>query len=193
MANELLLQAIAVTAELTGTELTKEAARVFADDLTEYPLEQVLAALKRCRQECRGRMSIADVISRIDDGRPTADEAWAMIPRDEDGSTVWTQEMATAFGLCASMIGDRDATAARMAFRGAYERAVKKARDRHEAVHWFPSLGRDPSQRAAALENAVEKGRISAKLASALIPIELSPGIAALLAPVAAKLTRHTP
>lgn len=35
--NENLLKAIAVTAELTGTELSIDAARMMAEDLSQYP------------------------------------------------------------------------------------------------------------------------------------------------------------
>ncbi len=184
-----VLQAIAVTMEVTGTELSAAAAKVFAADLAPYPEAQILAALERVRKEVRGRMTVADVISRIDDGRPTADEAWAMIPTTEAESCVWTFEMATAFGLACKLMTTRDSTAARMAFRATYEREVKVAREHALPVRWFPSLGSDATLRAAVLEDAVAKGRMSAAHAAKLLPdLELSPAIAALVAPVAAKL-----
>ena len=78
-----LNEAIAVTAELTGTVLSKVAAQVMAEDLARYPEAQVMGALTRCRRELKGRLTIADVISRLDDGRPGVEEAWAMLPKDE--------------------------------------------------------------------------------------------------------------
>ena len=92
-----LLEALAVTAELTGTELSEAAARAMVADLQAYPAQQVLVALTRCRRELKGRLTIAAVLERLDDGRPGPNEAWAMIPQDEAGSVVWTQEMAEAF------------------------------------------------------------------------------------------------
>ena len=54
-----LIDALAVTAELTGTDLTKAAVKVMARDLRVYPLGQVLGALTRCRRELKGRLTIA--------------------------------------------------------------------------------------------------------------------------------------
>ena len=98
-ASKAILQAIAVTAELTGTQLSEPAARVFAGDLAAYPEAQVLGALTRCRKEVRGRLTLQDVIGRLDDGRPGAEEAWAMLPKDEAASCVWTDEMCSAWGV----------------------------------------------------------------------------------------------
>src|SRR3972149_3860069 len=51
MKQNKLLEALAVTAELTGTELSEAAAKVMHNDLTAYPLGQVLSSLHRCRRE----------------------------------------------------------------------------------------------------------------------------------------------
>jgi hypothetical protein len=181
-----LLQAIAVTAEITGTELSEAAARVFASDLAEYPEDEVLGALTRARREVKGRLTVADVIGRLEDGRPSADEAWAMLPFNEDDSCVWSDEMAAAYGVVSKLMVSRDSNAARMAFRQAYEREVKKARDNRVRVHWFASLGRDATARAACLEDAVRKGRLTAAYATKLYPAlpEVCPEVAALMAPV---------
>ena len=112
---ESLLQAIAVTAELTATQLSQSAARVMAQDLARYPEAQVLEALTRCRRELKGRMTIADVLTRIDDGRPDPEEAWAMLPKDEGSSVVWTEEMAQAFGIAYPLMRSGEMIPARMA------------------------------------------------------------------------------
>ena len=44
-----ILKAVAVTAELTGTELSEAALRVMAGDLDAHPEAAVLRALDRCR------------------------------------------------------------------------------------------------------------------------------------------------
>lgn len=155
-----LIEAVAVTAELTGTEFTKPAARVFAQDLERYPIEQVLGALERCRRELRTRMTIADVVSRLDDGRPGAEEAWSMVPMSEADSVVWNNEIAEAYGVVAGMLPD-DAIGARMAFKETYTAIVARARDRGDPPHWFPSFGRDKSGRAIAVRQAAERKRIS--------------------------------
>lgn len=162
-----VLQALAVTAEITGTQLSEGAARVFAGDLSRYPADQVLGALTRCRREVKGRLTVADVIGRLDDGRPTPDEAWAMIPHDEATTSVMTEEMAQAWGIIREA---DDRVSARMAFLSAYRRLVQEARDAGVAVKWFPSLGTDPTAREAAITEAVRLGRLSSIHAQALLP-----------------------
>lgn len=176
-----LLEAIAVTAELTGTDLSKSAARVMAEDLARFPLSQVLGSLTRCRRELRGKLTIADVISRIDDGRPGAEEAWAMIPKSEGDSVVWTDEMAHAYGVALPLMNSDD-VAARMAFREAYGKAVSEARNAGRPTKWTPSLGHDTYGREAVLRRAVDLGRITAKHAAALVPqLKASPEFVALI------------
>lgn len=165
-----LLQALAVTAELTGTQLSDSAARVLANDLSAYPVAQVLGALTRCRRELRTRLTVAAIIERLDDGRPGPEEAWAMIPQDEAGSVVWTSEMAEAYGVAAPLIKAGDMIGARMAFRETYIAIVTRARAEQLPPSWMPSLGFDPSGREAAIETAVRKGRIGQAAAQRLLP-----------------------
>lgn len=165
-----LLKALAVTAELTSTEFSAAAATVMADDLEQYPIRQVMVALTRCRRELRGKLTIAAILERLDDGRPSANEAWAMIPQDEGGSVVWTDEMAAAFGFAAPLLSCGQVIAARSAFIEAYERAVSAARADMREPRWSPSLGWDPSRRAAAIETAQRHGRITDQHANTLLP-----------------------
>lgn len=173
MPSEQLIQAVAVTAELCGRIFSPAAAAVFVDDLSRYPEAQVLGALRRCRREVRGLLTVQDVLSRLDDGRPGAEEAWAMIPQDEAGSTVWTEEMAAAFGVARHLLADGDRIGARMAFKESYGRLVSQARDDGKPVRWSPSLGHDPGGREAVLQEAVRLGRLSIAHAA----VELLPGI----------------
>jgi hypothetical protein len=169
MDNE-LAAALAVTAEITGTDLSQGAAIVMAQELAAYDRGQVLGALKRCRRELRGRLTMAAVIERLDDGRPGPEEAWAMLPTDEASSVVWTDEMAEAFGLVCGMIEDGETVAARMAFKEKYLSLISLARDERKPVNWTPSLGHDPRSRDGALSLAVEKGRLTQSQALAYSP-----------------------
>lgn len=170
MATSRVIEAIAVTAELCGKVFSPAAARQFAADLSAYPEAQVLGALERCRREVKGVLSLADVISRLDDGRPGADEAWAMVPRDESQSVVWTDEMAAAWGIARPLLEAGDKVAARLAFRDCYMREVAWARERHRAPKWHLSPGTNPLDLRGAIEYAVEKGRLSHAHAMRLLP-----------------------
>lgn len=155
-----LIKAIAVTAELTGTQLSEAAAKIFSADLAQYPLPQVLAALTRCRREVKGRLVLADVIGRIDDGRPGPEEAWAMIPKNEDVSAVWTQEMHRAMQVAGPLLYE-DSIAARMAFKEAYARECQKARDAGDPVNWQPTLGHSKAGRDEAMHEAKNRNLLA--------------------------------
>lgn len=169
MPSSQVIEAIAVTAELCGRVFSPSAAMVFAGDLEGFPDDSVIAALSRCRKEVKGFLTIADVISRIDDGRPGAEEAWAMIPRDEATSVVWSEEMAQAYGKAAPLLDEGDKIGARMAFKEAYAKLVAEARDRKAPPKWTPSLGDDVNGRQLALIDAVRANRMGIDHATSLL------------------------
>lgn len=168
--SRLLVEAIALTAEVCGQALSPAAAELLAGDLSDFDEAAVLAALSRCRKELQGPMKISDILARIDDGRPDADEAWSMMPRSELNSVVWTDEMAQAWGIALQLLNAGDVGGARMAFRDTYAKAVLAARLRHVPPHWVPSLGSDVAGRRRVLLEAVEKRRLSAAHVEQLLP-----------------------
>lgn len=180
-ASRALIQALAVTAELTGAQISEAAARVMVADLEPYPEIQVLGALARCRKELRGRLTVADIVRRLDDGRPGPEEAWALMPLNEESTVVWTEEMAGAWGVALPLIEEDDRIAARMAFLESYRERVQRARDAGVPVKWTVSLGTNTAARTAAIEQAVRAGRISEERALALgyTPQGVSPEVAA--------------
>jgi len=165
-----LIKAIAVTAELTGTELTETAKAAMVQDLSVFPVEQVMTALVRCRRELKGRLRVADVIERLDDGRPGVEEAWALCPKDESQTAVWTDEVSEAFGVASQMLDVGDQIAARMAFKEKYIELVTNARNEHRPVRWWPTLGHSVGGREGPLREAVERGRLSVDTANKLLP-----------------------
>lgn len=167
-----LLQGIAVTAELTGTELSEPAARAMAEELARYPEGWVVGALKRCQRELRSRMTLADVLSRLEDGRPGPEEAWAICPRDEAVTVVWTEEMRLAWGAAYRLIEEGDEVAARMTFRERYGLELQRAREKAQPPKWSPSLGHDRGSRDSVILEAVKLGRLSQEHALAILPPE---------------------
>lgn len=160
-----VLKAVCVTAELCGRTFTEPAAQVFCSDLAAYPEDAVLAALTRCRREVKGMLTTQDVISRLDDGRPGVEEAWALIPTGEDDTIVWTAEMAEAHAACAPLLAEGDRVAARMTFKEVYAKAVTKAVAAGQPVTWQASLGWDMEKRKRVLLAAVEAGKLPAPAA----------------------------
>lgn len=166
--SEILIKAVVATAQVMGTELSEDAARMFCQDLSDYHEPSVLEALTRCRREVKGKLTLADVVARIDDGRPGPNEAWAMIPKSEADTVVWSDEMRSAYAAASPLMHDE--VAARMAFIETYQREVTKARAEKRPPKWTPSLGWDATGREHVLRNAVEKGRLTVKHALVLLP-----------------------
>jgi hypothetical protein len=178
-----LVEAILLTSEICGTALSPAAARILAGDLADFDEAAILGALARCRIEVHGRLKVSDIIVRIADGRPETEEAWNMLPMDEMTSTVWTEEIAHAWGLASPLLEAGDMAAARATFSEYYAKAVQQARIRREPVRWMPSLGSDVKGREAVVLDAVRKGRLTMTQASALLPPGDLPALAANDAP----------
>ena len=165
-----LIEAVAVTAELCGRVFSEGAARMFVQDLAGFPEPAVLKALTRCRREVKGMLTIQDVVTRLDDGRPGVEEAWSQMPFSESQSVVWSDEGCRAFGIASALLDEGDKVAARMAFKEAYTRMVGEARDAGRGVNWMPSLGYDKQGHAAVLSEAVSLGRLTYEHAESLSP-----------------------
>lgn len=164
-----LARALAWAFDLTGTAPpTKVAARRLLVTLAAYPEDAVLRALRRCAEEVKGRLCLADIIERItaDDGRPTADEAWAQVGAASEADTIiTTNEALLAMEEVRAL---RDETGARMGFRAAYLRIVRERRAAGTPAQAHVSLGTDPARRQAVLARAVQAGRLDAEHAEAL-------------------------
>lgn len=180
-----LVDAISVTAEVCGQPLSAAAAEMLAKDLGNFEESVIQAALARCRMELQGPLKMADILVRVEDGRPDVDEAWSMMPQSEQASVVWTDEMAQAWGLALPLLSAGDIGGAHTAFREAYAKAVLDARIRRKPVHWTPSLGSDVTGRKRVLLDAVRKGRLSRAHVEQLLPAgAASSGMEAIVAQV---------
>jgi len=171
MKNNLtLLEAIQGTAEIYGRQLTAIGAEMLLQDLRKYPEAAVVKALAKCRSELRTFPSLSEIIDRLEDGHPGVEEAWAMIPKDELGSVIWTDEMAQAFGAARELL-ESDEVGARMTFREVYKRLLAESRSHQgRRPRWTPSLGHDKAMHQAAFAAAVEKGRMTHAEARQIAP-----------------------
>jgi hypothetical protein len=133
-----LALAITATAEVLGQTLTADAAEMMADDLSEYPVPVVASALKSCRRELSGKLTLAAILQRVQaaDGRPGKDEAWAIAiaTSDEFETVVLTDEIQLALAAAKPVLDAGDKIGARMAFISAYERLVSQAREEAKPV-----------------------------------------------------------
>lgn len=157
MDNE-LIHKLAVTYEMVGGRPPSEAvAMTMVRALGGYPSDKLSVALDRCMSEVKGHLSMSDIISRIDDGRPGPEEAWGMVPKSEDDSVLWTKEMENAFYACYDRLKDGDLVAARMAFIEKYKKDVAGAKSSGNHPKWSFSAGHCKLGRTAVLQNAHER------------------------------------
>lgn len=153
---------------------------MFFAAMAPYSLTTVRAALAaHCVDKVRGRFTPkpADIIEQIEasalnDGRPGAEEAWAiaLTSRDESDTVVWTAECAEAFSLAGPILALGDEVGARMAFKEAYHRIVAQARAERRPACWSASMGWDQAKRTAVLGRAASAGLLPAPMAQALLP-----------------------
>jgi hypothetical protein len=168
--------------------------RVFWSQLEAYPLDAVLRALSRhvtTSEFAPTPASILKHLPKMSDGRPEADEAWAIAIRsaDERETVVWTQEIAEAWAI-ASPVFDGDEIGARMAFKAAYARIVDRNRGANLAPQWVVSQGFDAQRRIEVVEHAVRAGRLQLAHAQAVVPLLTSESDPAPTVDVEANLAR---
>lgn len=142
-------------------KITDTKAMILQQDFSRFDEELLIAAWGNYRQkDLYNKMpTIAQLVENFPDGRPSAHDAWAMIPRDEMISTFWTEEMRIAYGLVYQTMNAEKANAW-FSFKEKYDQLVREARMQLAPVKWSPSFGRDLAGRSAAIKEAVEKGRI---------------------------------
>lgn len=173
--------------------LAPAAIQVWWNALERCELDTLRALLNAHVAESKFMPAVSELLERVKaaDGRPGPEEAWAMIPRDERASVVWTEEMAEAFGVSNPLLREGDKIAARMAFLERYRALVRDARAAGIPVKWTASLGHDPADRERALLAAQRKGLLTAEHVAGLLPYrqEPPPEIAALLPDMSADPT----
>lgn len=161
-----LAAAMCATAETLGQTLSANAADLMAQDLAEYTVADIAAALQACRRELTGKLTLAAILQRVQaaDGRPDPNEAWALAlaASDEFDSVVMTEEIQLALGAARAVLEAGDKVGARMSFLSAYQRQVDTARREGKPVKWTLSPGFDPQRRLMAVEEADLLGRLPA-------------------------------
>lgn len=167
--NDRLIEALAVTYAAAGQEVGDTTIRIVASDLSAYPLNDVLAALARCRSECR-KIALADILDRLPNGHQGPEQAWASVRHaigDERVTLVLSEPTRAAFLAADALAGDE--IAARMAFREVYMRETGEARAEGGPVRWTFILGSDAAQRDDVITQAVVHGKLAPDRAFGLL------------------------
>lgn len=157
-----LLEALAVMAEITGTDWSKPTVQVIERELSAYPEKDALAAVTRCMSELSRKVTLADILDRLPSQHPGVEQAWSLVSKvmnNEQISICWTDEMREAYGAAAPLADDL--VAARMAFKEMYTRLVSEARAKRALPSWSVSLGYDTAMRDECVREAAQKNLIS--------------------------------
>jgi len=159
---EKLVLALMATAEVMGNEIKPNVALIMVDDLSSYPLADVLQTLTRVRRECSGKLTLKMILDLLapSGGWLSANEAWptALPAMDEAATVVWTPEIARAFEVARPLLEEGDKIGARMAFIPAYDRLVDQAKRENRAPTYEVSAGWDQNMREIAVQTAVTAG-----------------------------------
>lgn len=148
---------------------------VFLEDVDGHSFVDVMTAIRNTRKQAKGRISIGDIMQQMEnmDGRPSAEEAWALAvkSRDEDLTIVLTQETQEAWLSGASELLDiGDKFNASRAYIEKYNQLVIAARDKNVPISWFVSLGNDKDQRDDVVRQAYAEKKITKAQAQTMLP-----------------------
>ena len=150
------------TAEATGATISDAGLKMMIADLQSFSYESVAMACAKCRRELKYRITLADIIERLqaDDGRPSANEAWGMFPKNSDSTVLLTNEIMEAGAAAWELLQFGDKVAARMAFTAKYDSDVERNRAAGLKPCWQLSLGNSGECTSAATEG-LRRGLLS--------------------------------
>lgn len=149
-----------------GKEKNTEALKFFFKALSGYDIEIVHSAFQSHVLHCRFFPTIADIRERISLmapvlARPGPDEAWALIPKDEEDSAILTDEMLSAWAAVHKLYESEGPIPARMAFIGIYNRKLAEAEAMGIPVRWSISQGWDKLKLAGVISEGIRLGKIT--------------------------------
>ena len=161
-----LFQKIYTTSIVTGLMIEEDGIKSMVDILSNdgYQFDDIQAALKDCCRSLKGRLTLSDIISRLQAvAIPTADELWGEVLDycQNEHKTFVLPEIA--FQACENaavyeLINSGDRIAARMAFKAAYERLIKGYSG---SLKYRYALGTDRAGREQVLNQAIKDGKLN--------------------------------
>jgi len=151
--------------------ISAKAKKMFFEDLERYPLDLIEASLTAHRQDPeRGKFTPkpADIVYQIERRRRvswlSADEAWAQVPKIEGQPGLMNDVTAQALAVANQFLAlpKPDMTAARMAFKGCYDRLVERAKLERRGPVYFVSPGGSYEEQEAVKEEGQRLGLLAA-------------------------------
>ena len=148
------IELIGLTAEACGTQISEAGLKMMAADLSQYDFNAVSVACTKCRRELKYRLTLSDIIERLqaDDGRPSAEEAWGLFPKNSDSTVLLTNEILEAGAAAWELLKFGDKFGANKAFISKYNSLVESNRERGLKPRWQLSIGNSGECTSAATE-----------------------------------------
>lgn len=150
-----------------GKILSSGAMELCFEVLMDYPFDLVKEATRSHMKNAKFAPTPADIIELLEskNKRPTADEAWSIVPKDDvngyEKTVIWTQEIAQGWAsVCQDYQTDR--VGARMSFKAIYERLCNEAVLMGKPVEWILAIGTDKAQQKAIIERGIAEGKLIA-------------------------------
>lgn len=149
---------------------TAGAMNIIFEDLAQYSFDTVKKALAMHRRDPeRGQWppNSAHIEHQINIRRPVvwlaADEAWSRVPKIEGQPGLMTDETAQALAVANQflVLARPDLTAARMAFKGCYDRLVERAKLERRGPVYFVSPGGTFEEQQAVVEEGQRQGLLA--------------------------------
>jgi len=163
--------------------ISPAAKAMFFTDLERYPLDLISGSLAAHRADPeRGKFTpkVADIVYQIERRRRvswlSADEAWSQVPKIEGQPGLMNDVTAQALAVANQFLAlpRPDMTAARMAFKGCYERLVERAKLERRGPVYFVSPGGSYEEQQAIEQEAVRQGLLPARVEAAVPLLETS-------------------
>jgi hypothetical protein len=168
-----------------GKIISPAAKAMFFQDLERYPLDLISGSLAAHRQDPeRGKFTpkVSDIVYQIERRRRvswlSADEAWAQVPKAEGQPGLMNDVTAQALAVANQFLAlpRPDMTAARMAFKGCYERLVERAKIERRGPMYFVSPGGSVEEQQAVTDEGVRQGLLAAPRPTNAVPmIDITP------------------
>lgn len=174
MKTEIAKAIALLTSEYDLPAFSPDRIAMWMNALSVFPPGSVARSAENYMRTSKFKPQLADIVQGCIAQQPnawlSADEAWALMPKSEMDSCMLTNETAQAMAAASPLLESGDRVAARMAFKGAYERLVEQAQIEGRQPRFFPSLGTDIANRAAVLGAAVKAGQYPLESAIGLLP-----------------------
>lgn len=155
-----IIEMLAIQMEMKEQAASERVITYMVKQLEPYGFEPVMKALDKVGKESSYKINLAEIIKRIDDGRPSAQIAWAQCPKSEEDSALLTEEQNKALCCVSHLLYTNDPIAARMGFIEKYNELIEEARASAEPVKYVLAAGSYRQGRIDAVKIGVEEGKL---------------------------------